>query len=136
MLYANRIHRYTIWNYYAALAIFLAIFERMLGSNKSWSLFATPWGFIMDAMGMQMTFLSGFPLITFLIFLAIFAVTLSTFSAAMAKAYVIELIGAKRLSTKAEDGWVYLTDPKILDYAKCLLYILALTAPVAIIHSL
>lgn len=135
-LYASGIHRYCFWNLYAGTAILLAILEKLIGSNKSWALFATPWGFIMDSMGMEVTIFSAGPFATFLIFLAIFGSFIYYFSFAMGKAYVIELIGSKRLSSKAEDDYVNLTEPDIIDYARCLGYAFALTTPVGIIYSL
>ena len=135
-LYASGIHRYCFWNIYAGLAIFIAILERMVGANKSWALFATPWGFIMDSMGMEVTIFSAGPFLTFLIFLGVFVSFIYYFSYAMGKTYVIELIGSKRLSTKVKDGYLILNEPGIIDYARCLGYAFALTTPVGIIYSL
>ena len=111
-------------------------YQRMVGANKSWALFATPWGFIMDSMGMEVTIFSAGPFLTFLIFLGVFVSFIYYFSYAMGKTYVIELIGSKRLSTKVKDGYLILNEPGIIDYARCLGYAFALTTPVGIIYSL
>jgi len=134
-LHASGVHRYCFWNIYAGLAIGLALLEKTINSNKSWSLFATPWGFLLDAMGRQATMFSTSPFVTFLIFIAIFGSFIYYFSFAMAKAYIIELIGLKKLSSQTEGEFLIFKEPDIVDYSRCIGYAMCLTIPVGIIYS-
>lgn len=89
-LAAEKIYPHCFWTLYGTLLLVLAILERLLSASSSYVLFASPWGFIFDLLGMQATQYG--PLLAFLIFVLFFGIYVYSISNALSKSLVFELV--------------------------------------------